>query len=306
MKKSAMVLVIVLAAAIGAGCSTQKPAEPAAPNAPALSGPKKRVGVFEFENKSRYGQNRLSSAAVDVLYSELAQADVFVLYERADLDQLGKEFDLINSGVVNLDTAAEAGKLVGVQAVIVGTITQFGMWEEAKDIGVYKKKVEIAEATVDVRVVDVTTGRVIYADSGTGRTERELQTVLGFGQKATFDETMADKALRAAMQQFTGKLIAEIVKLPWQGYVMDVDTGPGGAVLYINAGRTSGMPVGQKLVVKRVMGKLTDPVTGEFKGYKTADLGAAEVYELSGEDVSLARLTAGSGVKRGDMVTLAP
>lgn len=290
------------------GCSTKKPVEQVQrlPEKPVLSGPKKRVGIFEFENKSRYGQNRLSNSAVDALYSELTKRDVFVLYERSALDQLGREFDLINAGMVNLDTAAEAGKLVGVQAVVVGTITQFGMWEEAKDIGVYKKKVEIAEATVDVRVVDVTTGRVIYADSGAGRTERELKTVFGFGQKASFDETMADKALRAAMDQFLDKLVAEIVKLPWQGYVMDVDNAGGSEVLYLNAGRTSGMPVGQKLIVKRVTGKLTDPVTGEFKGYKTQDLGSAEVYELSGEDVSLARLTSGSGVKRGDMVTIGP
>ncbi|HUT53493.1 MAG TPA: CsgG/HfaB family protein [bacterium] len=309
MKILSLVLVVVLAAAGMAGCSTKKPAETAALAAvkvPVLSGPKKRVGIFEFENKSRYGQNRLSNSAVDALYSELQQRNAFVLYERADLEQLGREFDLIDAGVINLDTAAEAGKLVGVQAVVVGTITQFGMWEEAKDIGVYKKKVEIAEATVDVRVVDVTTGRIIYADSGTGRTERELKTVLGFGQKASFDETMADKALRAAMEQFVDKLIVEIVKLPWQGYVMDVDNAGGAEILYLNAGRTSGMPVGQKLIVKRVTGKLTDPVTGEFKGYKTLDLGTAEVYELSGEDVSLARLASGSGVKRGDMVTIAP
>lgn len=299
---------IILAMVVLVGfsaCPGKKDVDPkAAPlppkKVPVLSGPKKRVGVFEFDNKSRYGRNRLSNAAVDVLYTELQKSNAFVLYERSSLDQLGREFDLINSGRINLDTAAEAGKMVGVQAVVVGTISQFGIWEEAKDYGVYKKKVEIAEATIDVRVVDVTTGRIIFADTGTGRTEREMETVLGFGAKATFDETMADKALRAAMAKFMDNLIQQVMNLPWEGYVMDVE----GDVIYINAGRSSGMANGQVLTVKRVTGKLTDPVTGEFKGYKTTALGTARVYDLTGEDVSVARMIQGSGAKRGDLVVL--
>ncbi len=275
------------------------------PEKKVLEGPKKRVGIFEFENKSRYGRNRLSNAAVDVLYTELQQADVFVLYERADLAELDKEFDLIDSGRVNLDTAAQAGRLVGVQAVVVGTISQFGIWEEAKDYGVYQKKMVIAEATVDVRVVNVTTGKVIFADSGTGRVEQELKTVLGFGEKSTFNETMADKALRSAMEKFTDNLVQEVMQIPWQGFVMDVDQRSGSEVIYVNAGRLSGMAMGQMLRVKRVKGKLTDPVTGEFKGYKTEPLGRARVIDLTGEDVAVAEMVEGSGAKRGDMVMIA-
>jgi len=307
MKKLYSLVAVFCVALVFSACSSQKP-EPKSVeirDVPELSGPKKRVGIFEFENKSRYGKNRLSNSAVDALYTELQQADVFVLYERADLDELEKEFDLIDSGRVNLNTAAEAGRLVGVQAVVVGTISQFGIWEEAKDYGAYKKKLEIAEATVDIRVVDVTSGRIIYADTGTGRVEREMETVLGFGEKATYDETMADKALRAAMSKFIDNLVRTIMELPWEGYVMDVENVGGNEVLYINAGRLSGMETGTLVTVKRVTGKLTDPMTGEFKGYKTVPLGTAQVYELSGEDISIAKMISGSGAKRGDMVVLA-
>lgn len=306
MKRFMTLTAVVVLMAQVSGCPARKAAEtsPAAvKSAPALSGPKKRVGVFEFENKSRYGQNKLSDAAVDVLYTELSKAGVFVLYERSAVTQLNREFKLIDSGQVNLETAAEVGKLVGVQAVVVGTITSFGLREEAKDYGVYKKKTVIAEATVDVRVVDVTSGRIIYAGTGTGKTEQARETVLGFGEKGSFDETMADKALRAAMIQFTADLIKQVMQRPWEGSVMDVEQKGGSEVLYINAGRLSGMPAGQKLLVSRVTGKLTDPQTGEFKGSKTEPLGEAAVYDFSGEDVSMARMTKGSGAKRGDLVT---
>ena len=307
MPKPIPIVCAILFTIILCACPPSKPpatSAPAKPSIPALAGPKKRVGIFEFENKSRYGQNRLSDAAVDVLYSELQKKGAFLLYERSALSQLNREFDLINSGQVNLDTAAEAGKLTGVQAVVVGTITQFGMWEEAKDLGVYKKKVEIAEATVDIRVVDVGSGRIIYADTGSGRTERDLTTVLGFGEKASFDETMADKALREAMVKFVDNLVAQVSALPWEGRVMDVTPGSP-EVLYLNAGRLSGMPAGQLLTVKRITGKLTDPATGEFRGYKTQNIGQAQVYDFTGDDASLAKMLQGAGAARGDLVTLA-
>ena len=288
----------------------KKPAVPAAapvltPREEAsLSGPKKRVGVFKVENKSRYGQNRLSASATDALYSELDKSGRFALYERSSLAQLEKEHKLVEAGRVNPSSAARVGELTGIQAVVIGTITQFGVWEEAKDYGVYKKKVEIAEATVDVRVVDVTTGRVIFSDSGTGRTEQALETVLGFGEKATFDETMADKALRAAIAQFMGRMVKAVDGIPWEGRVADVDQA-GGVRVYINAGRRSGMTVGQRIVVKQVEGQITDPVTNEFMGYKTRTLGEGKVEELSGEDLSIARMNGAPEVKRGDLVLLA-
>jgi len=272
---------------------------------PKLAGPKKRVGIFAFKNKSRYGQDRLTQAAVDILYSELEKSGLFELYERADLAELEKEFDLIESGKVNATSAAEPGKLVGVQAVIIGSITQFGLMEQGKDYGAIKKKVEIAEATVDVRVVDVTTGKIITADSGTGRVEQETGTAFGFGSKASYDETMADKALRAAMDKFIDNLVRRLEEMPWEGKVADVDIKDGEEVLYINAGRKSGMPLGARLAVYKVTGKITDPDTGQFLGYKTARIGEAEVFDFAGEDVSLARMEAGEGgAKKGDFVQL--
>jgi len=276
------------------------PAQPALK----LSGPKKRVGIFAFKNKSKYGQDKLTRAAVDILYSELEKSGLFELYERADLQELEKEFDLIESGKVNAASAAEPGKLVGVQAVIIGSITQFGQWEEGKDYGVYKKKTEIAEATVDVRVVEVTSGKIITADSGTGRTERETEQTLGFGAYGSYDETMADKALRAAMDQFINSLIQRINETPWQGRVADLDISKGQELIYVNAGRKSGMPNGSRLVIYQVTGKITDPETGAFLGYKTRKIGAAEVYEFTGEDVSIAKVVSGSGVSKGDIVVL--
>jgi curli biogenesis system outer membrane secretion channel CsgG len=309
MKKITKLVLAAMFAALVFSCADGKKEpvvqETVKPAPQTLSGPKKRVGIFAFKNKSRYGQDRLTQAAVDILYSELEKSGLFELYERADLNELAKEYELIEAGNINPISAAEPGKLVGVQAVIIGSITQFGLWEEGKDYGVTKKKTEIAESTVDVRVVDVTTGKVITADSGTGRVERTMETTLGFGAKGGYDETMADKALRASIDKFIDNLIRRLDAMPWQGRVADVDNNASGQVIYVNAGQKSKMPMGAKLAVYKVAGKITDPDTGAFLGYKTSLIGQAEVFDFTGEDLSLARMTSGSGASKGDIVKLA-
>jgi len=308
-KRLALSLTICLSFIIFSCAESKKPPEVTQPQGPApipkLTGPKKRVGIFAFKNKSRYGQNKLTQAAVDVLYSELEKSNLFNLYERADLAELEKEFDLIETKKVSPAAAAQKGQWVGVQAVIIGTITQFGLWEEAKDYGAYKKKTEIAECTVDVRVVDVTNGQIITADSGTGRTERSMETTFGLGAKGSYDETMADKALRDSIDKFIDNLIRRLNEMPWEGKVVDLDTSGSEQTVYVNAGRKSQMPKGAKLAVYQVTGKLTDPETGQFLGYKTRRVAAAEVFDFAGEDVSMARVTSGAGsISKGDIVKL--
>ena len=64
-----------------------------------------------------------------------------------------------------------------------------------------------AEATVDVRLVDVATGRIIAAESGRGVVEAGSSQVLGVGATVGYDESMAGNALRAAISKFVDKLI---------------------------------------------------------------------------------------------------
>ena len=55
---------------------------------------------------------------------------------------------------------------------------------------------EYAEATVDVRIIDVATGRIVAADSGRGVVAVKAGEMLGVGQSIGYDETIANNALR--------------------------------------------------------------------------------------------------------------
>ncbi len=73
--------------------------------------------------------------------------------------------------------------------------------------------------------------------------------------------------------------------------------------VYLNLGDASGIGVGDKFSIYTVTKKVSHPVTGETLGYKIKILGALEVVELNGENVSTARIfNSNDVISRGNWI----
>ena len=72
----------------------------------AMAGLKRRIGVVDFQNKTTYGANRLGTSASDILITELAKSNRFIVVERDKLDKLMEEQKLGMSGAIDPGTAA--------------------------------------------------------------------------------------------------------------------------------------------------------------------------------------------------------
>src|SRR6201995_5753337 len=95
---------------------------------------KKRVAVMNFE----YGTVSTSVAQVfgtnvdigkgiaDMLVDRLVNDGTYSVIERKALDKLIAEQNFSNSDRADPNSAAKIGKLLGVNAIIVGSITTFG------------------------------------------------------------------------------------------------------------------------------------------------------------------------------------
>lgn len=266
------------------------------------TGPKKRVCIVDFVNKSEYGQGRLGRSASDILSTELFKSGAFILVERDKLQQIFGEQALGQTGAVNPATAAKAGQLLGCGAIVTGSISQFGVKVLGEDYGVYKKKVQKADCTVDVRVVDTSTGQVLFADSGKGEYEKKATQVLGMGQYAGYDETLGQEALRAAITKFIDNLIQQLQGVEWSGRIAGVK----GNRVYLNAGQKTGLKIGDELIVTSLGEEITDPQTGLVIGRAPGPvLGRLRVMAFFGEDGSVAAVESGQGFKVGDQVKLA-
>ena len=317
-RKAVSIALAGLAGLLLAGCATtppvtgpsDRPSAPAAvmPKAEAQAplvtrGPKKRVAVIRFQDKSAYGRGRLGGAVQDILTTELAKSGLFILVSRgADLDLILDEQDIGKSGIVKEGTGPKSGEVLGLNAIVTGAVSQFGVKQKSATYLLGASKTQTAEATVDVRVVDATTGQVIFAESGTGVQEESSTQVLGIGGAKGYDETMEGKALRAAISKFIDNLIQRVEAIPWSGKVAAVD----GDEITINAGQKTGLITGDRLRVFGEGREGIDPDTKLSLGRKPGrEKGEIVVSGLFGEDAAVCRRVSGDGIAVNDIVKLA-
>jgi curli biogenesis system outer membrane secretion channel CsgG len=235
-------------------------------------GPKRRIGVVEFENKTAYG-SRLGTAAADILVTELAKTGRFVVVERDKLNKILDEQKLQASGAIDPRTAVKVGQILGLNAIVTGSISEFGVKKEGSEYVVVQSKRQIAEAVVDIRIVDAETGQVLYADSGTGVAKNKKGSVLGLGGRGGYDETIEGKALRQAIVQFTENIVSQVSKKPWTCRVAGIS----GDNVYINAGPNMGIEKGQELTCFSLGKKIMDPTTGLLLGHEEEEIGVVRV-----------------------------
>src|SRR5258706_752071 len=265
-----------------------------------IVGLKRRIGVVDFENKTTYGANRLGPSASDILITELAKSGKFIVVERDKMNSIMAEQKLGMTGAINPATAAKVGKILGLNAIVTGAISQFGETTEGSEYLITQSKNQIVKCTVDIRVVDAETGQVLYADSGSGLSRKHSGGVLGLGTRAGYDETLEGEALRAAIVKFVNNIVTQVEKKPWSCRVADVD----GQNIYLNAGSESGIKIGTKMIVLRAGKVIKDPTTGLVIGNAEDKIGEMKVVRYFGEDGSVAQLTSGSPPAAGDVARL--
>lgn len=254
------------------------------------TGPRRRIGVVAFENKAPYAQNRIGNTATDILITELTKTGKFIVVERDKLDKIMEEQKLGQSGAVDPNTAAKVGKILGLNALVTGSISQFGVKSEGKDFIISQSKQQIVECTVDIRVVDTETGQVLYADSGKGVVRKASGKFLGMGNQSKYDETLEGEALRAAIVKFTDNIVSQVNKKPWSCRVAAVRDGR----IYLNAGLEAGVQVGQKLKVFSQGAEIKDPDTGLLLGFEETELGTLKISSFFGDNGSIADVVSGS------------
>ena len=108
--------------------------------------------------------------------------------------------------------------------MIIGSVTEYGRKNVGKS-GVFSStKSQIVEAAVAVRLVDVSTGLIIYSDEGKGTAELTTRTTMGVGGKADYDATLSDKAISEAIGQLVENIINKCTDKPWRTFFLSFDT----------------------------------------------------------------------------------
>jgi curli biogenesis system outer membrane secretion channel CsgG len=306
-----------------------------AQTAPPAPSRKKLVTVLDFDYATVhsgvaaiFGQDiDIGKGIADLLVTNLVKDGTYRVVERKALDKILAEQNFSNSDRANPTSAAKIGKLLGVDAIIVGSITEFG--NETKNTGVggggggfggfglggFKHKNSKANVALTARLVDIDTGEILAVAEGTGQSARSSTSLVGGGGNwhgfgaggvnfgsSDFQNTIIGEAVKAATDQLTTEVIADNTKLVARTIVVEglVAAVDGGQVI-LNVGAKAGVKVGDQLNVERVTHEIKDPATGKVLRRMTSPVGVVKATDV--DDVSaVCSVVSGSGFKVGDMV----
>jgi curli biogenesis system outer membrane secretion channel CsgG len=320
------VSVLLLALAVGAGSL--------AGQAPS----KRRIAVLDFDYATVhqwvydiFGSDQdIGKGIADMLVTNLVRNGTYSVIERKQLDQVLREQNFQQSGRADPSSAVQLARILGVDAIIIGSITQFG--RDDKKLGVggagvhvggigiggFGKKSAKAVVQIDARIVSTTTAEILGVATGHGESKRSGMTlagglaiggtggagVLDMGS-SNFANTIIGEATRLAVDSLTGQLASaagsiQETKVEIRALVADVS----GGEVTINVGTGAGVKVGAEYDVVRPGREIKDPATGRVLRRTTTPVGKLKVTQAD-EGSATGTLTGGPA-RVGDCVGTCP
>jgi len=153
-----------------------------------------RVAITEFTYGDEF--NDFTRNVQDILYTNLIQRGMTVV-EREKMEQILNEMGKSFSGIIDSSTAAEIGKMLGVEAIVVGTVADMG-----NSVDLRARLVDVEKgAAITAAQIDVVKDPTITGFLGSG-VRRSV-----YGEKGVTSPKEAKTMQEVNIQNFNFKLI---------------------------------------------------------------------------------------------------
>ena len=249
----------------------------------------------------------LSQGATDLMVNALLKTNRFRVFERSKLDAILQEQNFQHfSGLLDQTTAVKLGKMIGVDAILTGSITNIsfkkGEWIK---IGPLKIGKSYAKVVMTIRIIDVTTGEILFSTvqeeeaskSGVDfKSPTPIPGGIGFSHQEVVDVLSAVELIcNKVVLNFVAKMDKKTVELssaPLEGYVVKVVSTSSGTItqVYINLGKNSGIRVGDEIRIYREGEVILDPKTNEVLDRELDLIAKAKIMKVK-DKLSIALVT---------------
>ena len=254
------------------------------------------VGQIEFramdsaENKQIRafgGEMREDTRAFgDMLTTALVKTNKLDVIERDRMAEILKEQGLSLEGIASGGFEGGGLNLQGVDYILTGAITEFGMAAKASTFGGFSGGSETAKMAVDIRVLEVATGSIGYAD--TVSAEASTGGAFKIDGVASAGETDSSAAMGEVMRMAARNVTNAIVTSIYPVKVVRVQAN-GEVMLNYGSGL---LTEGDVLEVFTQGEAFVDPDTGEELGREEELVGRIEVTSVQSR-FSKARIVEG-------------
>lgn len=233
---------------------------------------KRKVAISRFSNSTNYGKALLlpgendprTTQATDALMSRLTEAGTFILFDNEIASK-------INGG--------DAKATNGIDAVIVGSITELGRRAEGKAGFLNSNIRQVATAKVDIRLIDAKSGVSFFSTSGTGTAFIEAKEVAGFGAVSSYDSSLIDKAISAAIADTASNIIQKLNNRSWSTDILTIQN----SKIYISGGEKQGLKKGQILAVEEKGQQIVSGQTGSTITLPGKQIARISINEFFGD-----------------------
>src|SRR5260370_21570382 len=288
---------------------------------------KHRIAILNFEYgtvqssvASIFGTNQdVGKGIADLLVDKFVQGGVYSVMERKAVDKVLAEQNFSNSDRADSSTAAKLGRILGVDAIVIGSITQFGRDDKSTNvggggfggitgrygIGGVGHKESKAVVGITARIINVETAEILASATGMGQSTRSGTSLIGGGgggwngggggldmRSSNFGATILGEATNKAVSDVAQQLERSGGSLPT--HVLRIEglvAGASGDTLILNVWSKAGVKVGDRLQVTRSVRPIRDPATGKVIRNIEDKLGEVVITEVD-ESSSTGRYSA--------------
>ena len=265
--------------------------------------PRKRILVLPFIDATGASHSdKLSKNAREALIRGLNKTDSFVVVVNTDFPKDIASF--YKNGEYDLEEMAKLGLNIGVAAIIEGKILDVRAKKIGDEVGLVREIRAQMNVSIQLKAIATKTSHIVVNEMRKAEVE---DSSTHYAERAFSDKELAEDpnlVQAAVIQAFGGtipKIVAALEKLSWEGRVALVK----GERIFLNAGRLSGIQVGDILKIEEDGEDVFDPETGALIGKVPGRVkGTVEVVSYFGKDGAIGVLHSGSGFKENDLVEL--
>lgn len=253
---------------------------------------KRKVGILNFENNTSYKEEKIGEAVAKKLSDKLEATQRVVTSDRTVVSEMLNREGFKFENLSDPSVIKRAHQSLGIQAFALGTVTDVSLLS-SKASETSEEEVTFATAKVEVRLIDASTGNL-------------LKTFIGrspiFGTKETGEYSRGKAVLKAidlSLDDILEGFLRQLDLLDWATTIARVE----GENIYLNAGKLSGIRIGDTLEVFEPGKEIFHPTTNLSLGWTTGKLkGAVKVTDLFGVDAAIGRVVQGAGFSSNDVV----
>jgi curli biogenesis system outer membrane secretion channel CsgG len=253
---------------------------------------KRKVAILDFENNTSYKEEKIGEAVAKKLSDKLEATQRVVAVDKTVVSEMLRREGFKFENLSDPPVMKRAHQSLGIQAFALGSVTDLSLLS-SKASETSDEEVAFATSKVEIRLVDASTGNLVKTFIGRSPI---------FGTKETGEYSRGKAVIKAidfGLDDILEGFLRSLDFLDWTTTIAKVDAGN----IYLNAGKLSGLRIGDTLEVFEPGKEILHPVTNLSLGWTTGKLkGALRVTDLFGVDAAVGQVVQGTGFSPNDVV----